>query len=361
MSEQLAEDITVTTSDTQPKAKPQKAPRTGGLLGWFNFLLILLLTGVVASAFWFGWQHHQVLLNQLSYLMSQQQQQSLQEKNLWQSLDELKQQNAALVAKNQTLAQHIDQNAERIAQLAGADQQDWLVAEAEYLLRLANQRLQLERDWGSALAMLQAADKVLAETGNPRLNPVRSLVADEILAVRQAPALDISGAVLRLQSVQNLIPTLPWLPSQLASADSTTTAEAASPNLPWYERFWHKLSNSLVKLVRIRERSTAMDAPLTPDQQFYLQQNMHLMLEQAQVAILREEDGLYRQSLERVSDWVQRYLLTEDTQTQAVQQTLKELQQWTVAPKRPDISASLVRLQQIIEQSRRGGVVGGAR
>ena len=358
MSEQLAEDITPATTNTQPKAKPQKAPRSGGLLGWFNFLLILLLAGVVAGALWFGWQHHQVLLNQLSYLMSQQQQQSLQEKNLWQSIDELKKQNSALVSKNQALAQQIDQNAERIAQLAGADQQDWLVAEAEYLLRLANQRLQLERDWGSALAMLQAADKVLAETGNPRLNPVRALVANEIMAVRQAPALDIAGAVLRLQSVQNLIPTLPWLPSKLVQADNAAV-EADSPNLPWYERFWNKLSHSLVRLVRIRERSTAMDAPLTPDQQFYLQQNMYLMLEQAQVAVLREEDGLYQQSLERVSDWVQRYLLTEDAQTQAVQQSLKELQQWQVAPQRPDISASLVRLQQMIEQSRRGGVVGG--
>jgi uroporphyrin-3 C-methyltransferase len=109
-------------------------------------------------------------------------------------------------------------------------------------------------------------------------------------------------------------------------------------------------------MVRIRQRDVAMEAPLTPDQFYYLQQNMHLMLEQAQVALLREEPSLYQHSLQRVEQWLDQYLMAEDERTRAVRTTLSELQQWQVAPAAPDISASLRQLQKLVEQQRRGTV-----
>ena len=81
---------------------------------------------------------------------------------------------------------------------------------------------------------------------------------------------------------------------------------------------------------------------------------MNLMLEQAQAALLREQADLYEHSLQRVQNWLQQYLLIEDDRTRAVQQSLQELQAWPVAPARPDISRSLLQLQQWTEQQRRG-------
>lgn len=359
MSEQTSADIQPISSEaTPPKpAKAKKQRSGGGFLGWFNLLLILALAAVVAAGGWFGWQHHNVLVAQLNYFKQAQQQQQTGEQQLQQAQAQLKQELAQQSKKISALDEQSTYALEQISKMSGADRQDWLIAEAEYLLRLANQRLQLERDWGSALAMLQAADKVLVEAGTPQLAGVRAHIADEMLALREAPAIDRQGAALRIQSLQKAIPQLPWLPEKMLEAESTEAA-APAPASTWYEAFWNKFTSSLASLIRIQERNTD-NAPLTPKQQYNLQQAMYLMLEQAQVALLKEEQALYEHSLQRVSDWIQSYLIIEDNKTAAVQQSLQELMQWQVAPARPDISGSLQSLQKLIEQHRRGAVVGG--
>lgn len=360
MSEQTSADTIQTTVEAQsPKPNKRKKSGSGGALVWFNFLLILMLAGVVAAGGWFGWQHHSLLVAQLDFLKQNAVQHHGHEQQVNQQLAALEHTNNSQNQTIEALKNQTRYTADQLDKLAGADQQDWLVAEAEYLLRLANQRLNLERDWGSALAMLQAADKVLLQTGNPRLEKVRAHIANEILALRKAPSIDRQGAILRIQSLQNELPNLPWLPEKLSETPVTTEKKISAYNTPWYAELWQTVSESLVGLVRIRERNSLNEGPLSPEQQYFLQQNMYLMLEQAQIAMLREEQALYQHSLKRVSDWVSTYLIIEDNSTQALQQSLEELAKWQVAPERPDISESLLSLQKLIEQSRRGQVVGG--
>jgi len=84
------------------------------------------------------------------------------------------------------------------------------------------------------------------------------------------------------------------------------------------------------------------------------------MLEQAQVALLRQQADLYQHSLKRVAGWLQDYLIIDDERTRAAHAALKELQQWNVAPALPDISRSLQQLQSLVEQQRRGTVMPAA-
>ena len=363
MSEQTATDNVPTPVQEAPSksAAPKKAPKPAAarsLLSWINFLLIITLSAILGVCGWFGWQHHEMLIGHLAghsnLHMEQQQEMQL----LGQEVKALQTALTLLQKNNQELAQQNAFTADQLNKLSGASQQDWLIAEAEYLLRLANQRLQLEHDWQSALAMLQAADQILIETRNPQLTPVRQHLATEILALRQAPTLDRSGAVLRLQSLQQSLPQLPWLPSQLdrhVNVVETVKTNSEPSEAPWYVAFWDKISHNLHGLIRIRERNTVSEAPLTPDQQFYLQQTLFLMLEQAQVALLREDSALYETSLMRVSDWLARYFIVDNAATQAAQKSIAELQQWPVAPQRPDISQSLLSLQKFSEQQRRHG------
>ncbi len=368
MSEQIpVETIETQTPDQAQKTTASKAPKTrsGSVLGWLNFLLIILLGGVIAVAGWYGWQHHHLLVNELAQLKNSQdstQVQAVQQASKQQA------QLAELQKNQQELTVQLAQNNEALAKIPTAGRQDWLLAEAEYLLRIANQRLQLEKDWSSALSMLQAADNVLVEAKNPRMNPVRALIAEEIIALRKAPALDVQGAVLRLQALQKELPTLPWIPNKftvknngnsaaLANTDSTADEQAQEAQKEsWYIRIWNKISAALTGLVRIRVHQNGAPQPLNPDQQYYLEQNMHLMLEQAQAALLREEEGLYQHSLQRVVEWMQSYLLVEDASTEAALLSVQELLQWPVAPARPDISASLLKLQSLLEQQQRGSV-----
>ncbi|MCB2387651.1 uroporphyrinogen-III C-methyltransferase [Thalassolituus alkanivorans] len=346
------------------KAAKEKAPASSAQrssphpLSWINLVLMLGLFALAAYAGWLSWAQQQNTAAELAVLRDRVDQAQNNAAALSAKEAELLAQAKALNEQSAQLQEQVAHNTDRLGKLPGAERQDWLLAEAEYLLRMANQRLQLERDWDGALSMLQAADNVLTETRNPRLNPVRATLAKEMLALRTAPAIDLTGAVLRVQALQEQITQLPWIPDRLIAEQPATEAEvpAADGDETWYWQLWNSVSTSLQGMIRIRERSAPVAAPLTPDQQYYLQQNMHLMLEQAQVALLRQQADLYQHSLKRVGGWLQDYLIVDDERTRAASNALQELQQWNVAPALPDISRSLQQLQTLVEQQRRGTV-----
>lgn len=278
--------------------------------------------------------------------------------------NELNEQNRELISQAQTLMgassnlkEQVEFNSDRLGKLPGAERQDWLLAEAEYLLRLANQRLQLEQDWDGAINMLSAADNVLLEAQNPGVNDVRALIAKEIQAVRNVPTVDYVGAVHRLQALQDDITKLPWvaeriLPDVSDQGKQPTRALAVE----WYEKAWRYVTDELARLVRVRHRDTPLEAPLSPDQQYYLQQNMCLMLEQAQLALLRREPMLYQHSLKRVSEWLDDYIIIEDSLSKAVREAIAELAEWETNPQVPLINRSLLKLREFVEQQRRGSI-----
>ena len=346
------------------KAKPAKAekPQRSGPhpLSWINLVLMLGLFAVAGYAGFLGWQQQQKTSGEVAVLRDRLAQAQAKADALGQREQDLLQQAQSLTKSANSLQEQVAHNTDRLGKLPGAERQDWLLAEAEYLLRLANQRLQLERDWDGAISMLTAADNVLLETRNPRMNMVRSEIARELLALRAVPAIDNVGAIARLQAMQEQVTSLPWMPEKLILDPVTEQPVETLDKQEWYWQLWNNISDSISRMVRITERDAPIAAPLTPDQQYYLQQNMNLMLEQAQVALLREQAELYQSSLKRVSDWLDQYLVIEDERTRAARAALTELQNWDVNPAVPDISESLIQLRKLVEQQRRGTVVSNA-
>lgn len=336
----------------------QKGKGNGGYkaLSWINLILIIILFLLAGFAGWIVWQQNQtvtadtaVLKDRLGIALQKIEASNARENTLMKRAESLNE-------TSQTLAEQVAHNSERLGKLPGAERQDWLLAEAEYLLRLANQRLELERDWDGAVSMLTAADNVLIETRNPRLDKVRALIARELMALRAVPAVDRIGAIFRLQALQEQVTALPWMPEKLIPDAAIEEEPRILEEQTWYWNAWFTVKDNVTRMVRIRERDEPIAAPLTPVQQYYLQQNMHLMLEQAQVALLREQTELYTHSLGRVQEWLDQYLVMEDKRTRAARAALAELSAWEVAPERPNITASLALLQKLVEEQRRGTV-----
>lgn len=326
------------TNDKVANTKPSqvKAPKKPtSLLAMLALFLVLLAFVAIAGLAWKGFE----FIQQMSSIQLQLQQSEQAKSTVNKDLRNLQQQ----VLTQSKLQQHTSR---RLAELPGADTDDWLIAEAEYLLRLANQRLNLEKDWQGSLAILVVADGILAETKNPQLDHVRSLLANEIVTLRAVPAVDITGAVSRIQAVQDQVFKLEWVPRTLPKLvpEVETSDEKVELN-PW-QKFLAKAWKGLGSIVRIRDNDKALPAPLTPDQHYYLQQNMQLMLEQAQVALVRQQAELYRHSINRTQVWLTQFVRTETAQAQALKETLAELAKWQIAPVLPDISGSLIELRR---------------
>ena len=221
----------------------------------------------------------------------------------------------------------------------------WVVAEVEYLLRIANRRLQLERDVASALEALEAADSRLSGLGEPAYLPVREAIADEVAALEAVPRPDVEGLALRLSSLAERAGDLPTQRPTLTAPtpeEPQTTREVSG----WRE-FMAALWADIKGLVSIRHEKPEGLPLLPPEQHEFLRQNVRLKLETARLALLEGEPATYRSALEEAAAWVERYFDRDRSEVSRMIGALQELQGAEVAPELPDISGSLRRLKEV--------------
>ncbi len=221
---------------------------------------------------------------------------------------------------------------------APPSQREWKLAEAEYLMRIANHRVLMEQDTAGALELLMAADRIIAELDDFALHQVRARLADEIIALEQVRRDDLQGIYLRLEALKSQLDTLPLVtPAYL---------EDARPEPDTEQTVWASLAEELKQFVRIRDlgEGEAIKPLLAPEEERYLELNLRLALEQAQLAVLKRQQTVFEQSLASVRDWFERYMEPGDERTQAVLETVDELLQIDLARPLPDISGSLNEL-----------------
>ncbi len=244
---------------------------------------------------------------------------------------------------NETLDQVLDE----LSSEQDPDAREWLHAEAAYLLRLANQRLQLERDVEGAAALLRTADERLSEAENPALLSVRRAIASELSILNTVPQVDRTGIYLALNAQQERLAMMP-LSRELEEIPARSGMEEA-PTGEWQEQL-SRFGQELKDLVVIRHHDEAMESLITPEQESYLRQSARLVLEQAQLALLKEEQELYEASIDKVLSMINAYYATDREEVQAVITRLEELKTENIRPELPDISGSQQALASFIER-----------
>jgi uroporphyrin-3 C-methyltransferase len=228
----------------------------------------------------------------------------------------------------------------QLASQAPPSRREWKVAEVAYLLRIANHRLLMERDVEGAEQLLVAADAILTELDDFSLYQVRAELADEILALRGVESNDVQGLFLRLEAVKTELkgPSL-RLPRLGTSQPEPQPADAG---------LWASLVHELGGYLRFRRFDGDSVKPLlAPEEAVYLELNLRLMLERAQLAALRREQIVYRQSLDTALEWLVTYL--DDEQQRWSVGELEALAAIELDQPLPDISGSLVALQSLGE------------
>jgi uroporphyrin-3 C-methyltransferase len=227
---------------------------------------------------------------------------------------------------------------------------DWLWTESEYLLRLANQKLQLEGDVESALLLLTTVDRMLSQEDDPALFPVREALAADILAVRNMEPIDVAGLYVRLN---NLMPTIDGLSLRSALVQNYTAqlpGQAASQVTSDADAGLLERGLDILGSIFVWQRwDVAPEALLPAPQEATLKQNLRLMLEQAQLALLMSQETVYRDSLAKGSEWAARYFAIDAGAGRTLTEELRALSAERISEVRPDISGSLEALLPISE------------
>ena len=230
---------------------------------------------------------------------------------------------------------------------------DWLIAEAEYLVRLANHRLLLEKDISTASVALKAADARLAEVADPALLSIRKTLLNDLNSLSNIPTIDLAGLSVTLSSLSNNIPNLPLSTPSPVTHEINQTEKIATPNdAKNLESLPATIWEDIKSLIIIRNHEKPLKPLLAPEQHFFLVQNLRLLLEQSRLALLNGNNIIYQERLETLKKWIQEHFDTQHNVTRNILASLDELQKFDIDPTLPDISSTY----SLIEKYRTQGV-----
>ncbi|WP_154139026.1 uroporphyrinogen-III C-methyltransferase [Vibrio metoecus] len=204
-----------------------------------------------------------------------------------------------------------------VADIKGRRPNDWLLAEADYLVKLAGRKLFLEHDAETATQLMESADQRIAALNDPSLTPLRKAMANDITALKNIPLIDRDGLVLRLISLQQQVNSLP-LANAILPADQPQENPAVSENInDWQTNLKSSLKAFADNFITFRSRDGNVIPLLSPTQHFYLKENLQAKLETAIKGVYTEQQTLYVTSLTTAEQWSNSFFNAGDKAVQA--------------------------------------------
>ena len=200
-----------TSEENELIAKAEKQGKRGVKFGAIAIAISIIFSGSIAFQMQ---QKNAEYSAQIAALQSQlENTQSAVNKDLQAVKQETIQEASQAVQKTQVVQAQQEQSIQSlqlaVADVKGRRPNDWLLAEADYLVKLAGRKLFLEHDAVSATKLMESADQRIAALNDPSLVSLRQSMANDITKLRTIPLIDRDGLVLRLTSLQQQVDTLP--------------------------------------------------------------------------------------------------------------------------------------------------------
>ena len=197
---------------------------------------------------------------------------------------------------------------------------NWLVDEAESMLNTASQQLMLSGNLQGAVSVLEHIDSRLSRFDQPELIPVKQAISNDLAALKNRPYVDISATALRIDRLETAISGLPLVLDGVLKPGAAPVEAANSGT--WWENTWEKSINALKGLVEVRHLDSNDAMLISPEQTYFIRENLRLRLLDARIALLQHNGEVYQSDLNNVEATVKQYF---DSKSPATQSWLKEL------------------------------------
>ncbi|HEX3637787.1 MAG TPA: fused uroporphyrinogen-III synthase HemD/membrane protein HemX [Paraburkholderia sp.] len=243
-----------------------------------------------------------------------------------------------------------------------SNRDDWTLAEVEQILSSASQQLQLTGNVQLALFALQSADTRLAATTGPQIVTIRKAIAQDMDKLRATPSTDLTGLAIKLDTAIDQIDSLPLageapITPATAHADTPrdTASIAAATGQPvwkvWLQQIASGIGQQLSSLVTVRRIDNADAMLASPDQGYFVRENVKLRLLSARLSLLSRSEPALKSDLHAADTALGRYFDQSSGKVKAVRSLLQQVDQASLAVTVPDLNASLAAVHQF----KRGG------
>ncbi|MFZ1830048.1 MAG: uroporphyrinogen-III C-methyltransferase [Candidatus Competibacteraceae bacterium] len=238
----------------------------------------------------------------------------------------------------------------------GGDINAFPLAEVDYLLRLADAKLKLERNVPAARLALDVAQQRLTAVNETRLASVKTMLGEAIASLRGVQLPDIKALSHKIIAMEKPVGSLPLkLDSGISDIrerikPATTVSLSAGADRSWWERGSEAVWNQFKDIVVIRRQRIETPPLIARENEFFLRQNLRLELEGMRLALLRGDAETYQTSYQSVYDWTQTYFDVADSKVTAFLAELQALQTIQLNPYIPDLTGLRQALQEFMTQ-----------
>ncbi|HEX5805049.1 MAG TPA: uroporphyrinogen-III C-methyltransferase [Macromonas sp.] len=336
----------MSTSDTVPTVEavpvpPDRAAVTTRVVVWVALVLTLLAWLAMAML----WQRLGKTQEELARRSSNAQAEVAAAKALASQAESVTQDLQARLSVAEVKLSEVSLQRSQLEELmlsVSRSRDDSLVQDLESSLRLAVQQSQLTGSVQPMISTLQAADHRIARAAQPRLNPVQRAMVRDIDRIRSTPWVDVATLVGRIDDLMHGVDTWPVL-----NSPRQTGAQAVPPRVPdqpvtwpaggdgrqWLhwgkslaQRWWSSLASGTSDLLRISRIDHPEAALLTPEQAYFLRENLKLTLLNVRMGLLSRQWGTAQQDAQGVERLLSRYFNADDPAIRQARASLTQLQ-----------------------------------
>ena len=328
-----------------------------------SLLAILIALGVGGAGYYFGQQQVAEIHQKLTALESQSGvavsapvsdnsgQVTQLEQGLKTAQDKVEQLEQLVAGKTGEIAA-LQAQVKQVSQLAGAQQpSDWLFSEADFLLNNALRKLVLDNDVDTAISLLKLADETLVKVNNSQANAIRTAINQDLKQLLSLSSVDQNAVMQKLSQLANTVDELQALNVNFDETPEKS-GKLSDDIADWQQNVEKSATSFLNHFIRISPKQSADKKELlAPNQDIYLRENIRLRLQLAIMAVPRQQDELYKQSLDAVASWVRSYFDTSAEVTQNFLKSVDELADSSIYVDVPEQLKSLTLLDKYLNRA----------
>jgi uroporphyrin-3 C-methyltransferase len=249
---------------------------------------------------------------------------------------------------------------EELVQAATRARDENLGVELEAALRVAQDQAQLTGSVEPLLAALRTAERRLGRSSDPRLAPVARAVAKDLERVKTASIPDTAGLLARIDQLLRQVDDLP-LANEVGRPGHDTLPRGSAAQAPesWWGRWWQAFLAETHELLRVGRVERPEASMLSPEQAFFVRENLKLRLQGARLALLARQYEAARADLAAAQTALGSWFDPASRRTQAAATLLQQIQGLSRAADLPGVQDTLATLASAVAARSAGTPAGG--
>ena len=250
---------------------------------------------------------------------------------------------------------------EELMQSLSRSRDENLVVDIESALRLAQQQAQLTGSPVPLLAALASAQQRLQRAAQPRLSPLMRAIAKDSERIKTASLTDVPALMIKIDELSRMADELPVANAMPAGTTARPNAAPINPSesksssswFAWLDtqpikaaarRVIDSLREEGRKLLRVSRIEQPEAALLSPEQSFFLRENLKLRLLNARLGLLARQTDTARADLANANAWLGKYFDPVSRKTQAAVQLLAQVQSQLKTSELPRLDDTMAAL-----------------